>query len=118
VTSYGWDGKLATRNAAFLNMMKLKYPGNTATNDHELMLTHYLNDLIANLKAVNGNLSGTASNGKDIYLGLILFGFGGDLPFIQNHFGLTATDISTMHQEYINWQKVNQSPNGIFSICP
>jgi hypothetical protein len=118
ITLYGWNGKLATRNAAFVSMMNTKYPGNTATNDHELMLTIHLNDMINNLKSVNGNLTGTASNGMDIYLGIILYGYGGDLPFIQSHFGLSASDISTMHQEFLNWQNANQSTSGIYSVCP
>ena len=115
---FGFDGK--TQNSlnyldAFKKLVIKEYGTNATTDQHELMLDKYLNEMVNNLIEITGK------GEYDDYIGLVLNGFPEDI-LLECGYATTGSGPGTI-QDKIRTYKLfaNNNPdifNNLNTVCP
>jgi hypothetical protein len=93
----GWNGNNSTKDFYIESLITLDGFSGQATNEHEYILLKYLDEWVDLIHSMNdGKLE------RDLYLGLVLNGFGDNEVFIETKLGITKVWIEEKINELLN----------------
>lgn len=109
VEDHGWNGSELTFSNAFHQLVLAEYGGQSGENEHNLMLEHYLDDMVNSLIEMN---NGIGSYGE--FVGLILNGFSID---VLNYCGISLQYVQEKYAEYLLFIQQPGHINSVLSSC-
>ena len=109
IEDHGWNGGLLTLTEAFHQLVVEEYGGQAGEDEHNLMLEHYLTEMVNSLIEMNNGIGSYAD-----FVGLVLNGF----PIeALNYCGVMYQDVAVHYDHFLGFIQQPGSVNQLLLSC-